>query len=345
MATLTKASRELFTRPPDERFESLGDLHRHCHALRQRSISSREPSSTFRFTTEADHVAVQLNGHPVSRMNDWAFTQVCGLAGASKSTLNRLRPQTAADALNELFGQRASDRTAVQALTTDRTLIRAFNGDKYVRLWNADVVDLLQEVATDFTPPQKGIGGGTGLYAGEQDMFCFLIDPTCWVEIKGEAFAPGFFVWNSEVGKRTIGISTFWFQRVCSNHLVWDAIEVVEFTRRHLGGVGDALTVIRSLIAHLVRTRDERKDAFAKVIGKAMETRCGQDAAEVTKLLLDRGFTKMIATLAVQHAREKGRFTIWSIVDGLTQASRTFRYAGERTQLDQKAAGLLSLAA
>jgi hypothetical protein len=28
------------------------------------------------------------------------------------------------------------------------------------------------------------------LYAGEQDMFYFLIDPCTWVEIKGEAFAP-----------------------------------------------------------------------------------------------------------------------------------------------------------
>jgi hypothetical protein len=345
MATLTKASRELFTRPPDERFATLPDLHRHCDALRRRSISYREPSSTLKFLTEADHVAVQLNGHPVSRMNDWAFTQLCGLAGASKSTVNRLRPQTAADALTELFGQRASDRMAVQALTTDRTVIRAFNGEKYVRLWNADVVGMLQEIATDFTPPQKGIGGGTGLYVGEQDMFCFLIDPTCWVEVKGEAFSPGFYCWNSEVGRRTIGISTFWWQSICANHIVWDAIEVVEFTRRHLGSVKESLSVIRSLIAHLVRTRDERKDAFAKVVGKAMETRYGPDVSEVTKLLLDRGFTKMIATLAVEHAREKGRFTIWSIVDGLTQASRTFRYAGERTQLDQKAAGLLALAA
>jgi hypothetical protein len=36
-------------------------------------------------------------------------------------------------------------------------------------------------------------------------MFCFLIDPTGWTEINGEAFAPGFFLWNSEVGKRSVG--------------------------------------------------------------------------------------------------------------------------------------------
>ena len=57
-------------------------------------------------------------------------------------------------------------------------------------------------------------------------MFAFLIDDSAWVEIGGEQFAPGFFVWNSEVGRRTIGVETFWFQHVCANHIVWDAIEL-----------------------------------------------------------------------------------------------------------------------
>ena len=55
-------------------------------------------------------------------------------------------------------------------------------------------------------------------------MFCFLIDPAGWTEIGGQAFAPGFFVWNSEVGSRSVGIETFWFQAVCQNHIVWDAV-------------------------------------------------------------------------------------------------------------------------
>jgi len=58
------------------------------------------------------------------------------------------------------------------------------------------------------------------LYCGEQDLFAFLIDPTGWVEMgDGEAFAPGFFLWNSEVGRRSVGVQTFWFQAVCANHV------------------------------------------------------------------------------------------------------------------------------
>ena len=72
-------------------------------------------------------------------------------------------------------------------------------------------------------------------------MFCFLIDPTGWAEIEGEAFAPGFFLWNSEVGKRSLGIKTFWFQAVCQNHIVWDATEVVDFSRKHTEEALDVL--------------------------------------------------------------------------------------------------------
>ena len=166
-----------------------------------------------------------------------------------------------------------------------------------------DLTAMLMEFATDFTPPQKGVSGATGLYAGDQDMFCFMIDPTGWTEIGGEAFAPGFFVWNSEVGRRTVGVSTFWFQAVCQNHIVWDAIDVVEFTRKHTGRVRNSLNEIRAAIETLVLNRDDRKDGFARVIAKAMEITYGNDAEEVQKLLAKAGFARQAAKQACELAR------------------------------------------
>jgi hypothetical protein len=177
-------------------------------------------------------------------------------------------------------------------------------------------------------------------------MFCFLIDPTGWTEIGGEAFAPGFFVWNSEVGKRTVGISTFWFQAVCKNHIVWDAVDVVEFTRKHTGKVRDSLAEIRGAIETLVAKRDERKDGFARVIAKAMETTYGSDTEEVQKLLTKTGFSRQLAKEACAIAARQGRFTIWSVVDALTQLAREEeKFAGSRIETDHQAASLLSLVA
>ena len=345
MVNLTRASNELFSRPEDERFESLMLLHQHCQSLKSRCTRIKVAGSEFRPAVDLGDLALRINGHEPLRLNDWSFSQLCSIAGVAKETLNRLRPDTAASVLAETMAQRTDDESDLQALVLDNRLVRTVNGERYKRLWNADVLAMLLEYAVDFTPPQKGFNGATGLYAGEQDMFCFLIDPNGWAEIQGEAFAPGFFVWNSEVGKRTIGVSTFWFQAICQNHIVWDATEVVEFTRKHTGRVRESLTEIRGIIEALVAKRDQRMDGFARVIANAMTTTYGQDADEVQKLLAQAGFTRSLATRAAELAQQKGRFTIWSVVDALTQLTRELKFAGDRAGADEKASALLALAA
>jgi hypothetical protein len=201
-----------------------------------------------------------------------------------------------------------------------------------------------QEARTDpsddnDTPP------ATGLYCGEQDMFCFLIDPTGWVEIDGEAFAPGFFVWNSEVGRRTLGIQTFWFQAVCQNHIVWDAVEVCEYTRKHTANVHEALSNIQQMLARLVETRDQRRDAFANVIKKAMSTTLGDKTEDVMEVLREHGIQKCVADQALKIAAQRGKFTIFSLVDALTRLAGEEQNAGDRTEADARGSSLLALAA
>jgi len=175
-------------------------------------------------------------------------------------------------------------------------------------------------------------------------MFCFLIDPLGWTEIEGEAFAPGFFLWNSEVGRRTVGIQTFWFQSICQNHIVWDAIEVTEFTRKHTSKVHDSLDFIRQHVEQIATKRDERRDGFVNAIQKAMKAKLGNDEEEVLKVLLKHGLPKNIASEAMKVAKMKGKFTIFSIVDALTRMAGRVLNAGERTELDLKAASFLDLA-
>ena len=175
-------------------------------------------------------------------------------------------------------------------------------------------------------------------------MFWFHIDPNGWAEINGEAIAPGFFVWNSEVGKRSVGVQTFWFQAVCQNHIVWDAVEVVDFSRKHTANVYESVADIRNIIARLVETRDERRDGFVQVVKKAMETRLGSNSDEVLKVLAKQGITRTLAKDALEMARRQGAFTIFAVVDALTRISGRFANAGDRSEVDQKASALLSLA-
>ena len=341
MANLTRAHQELFRREPDERFESLPALLTHCRHDRERSIDRWQPPDMLIPDPLGNGLVLALGHDGAFELNDWSFTQLCGVAGVSKDTVNRLSAETASRVFRETM---PGGNKPVQLFTTERE-VRSIHGHSYTRLYNAELVAMLMEFAVDFQPPQKASTGGTGLYCGEQDLFAFLIDPTGWTEIGGEAFAPGFFVWNSEVGKRSVGIQTFWFQTVCRNHIVWDATEVVEFTRKHTGKVGEALSDIRRIVEELVTKRDARRDGFTAVMKKAMEQTLGEDTEEAMKALTKNGIPRGLAKKALEIAEQKGRFTIFALVDALTRLAREQENAGERTDADEKASALLALAA
>lgn len=340
MTNLKRAHSELFRRTPDEFVSSLGELAARCRRQKEQSSDRWHLPQMIRPRPTANRLELSVGSDGAFAMNAWSFGQLCQLAKVGKDTVNRLSVETAARVLEETLPE---GRKPLQLLTEGET-IRSIHGTAYTRLHNVELVSVLQEYATDFGPPQTAFNGGTGLYCGEEDMFCFLIDPTGWVEIGGEAFAPGFFVWNSEVGKRSLGIETFWFQAVCQNHIVWDAVEVVEFTRKHTANVHESLTEIRRIVEALVRKRDERRDGFANVIRKAMETRLGDEAEEVADVLAKHGLGGSIGKKALAIASEQGRFTIFALVDALTRLAGELTNAGERTDADQKAGRLLRLA-
>jgi hypothetical protein len=340
MANLTAANRELYRRGPDEAYATLEDLHDHCRQERQYSTDVWQLPHTLQPQLHEGELLIPLEKGGHAALNDWSFSQLCRLSGMSKDTINRLQPETARLAFRDTLPQ--GDKP-VQLLTTGQS-VRSVHGVSYTRLWNAELLETVRDVACDFTPPQTAYNGGTGLYCGEQDLFCFLIDPTGWIEMGGEAFAPGFFVWNSEVGRRSLGLQTFWFQRVCQNHIVWDAVEVVDFSRKHTANVRDGLLEIRRHIEALVAKRAARRDTFATVLKQAMTQRLGSDAEEVQKELVKHGIPQHYIKDALEIARAQGGFTIFSLVDALTRLTQRVTYAADRTEADAKEASLLSLA-
>ena len=339
MTNLTKAHEELFRRSPDETFPTMQALWDHCQRLREQSQDRWHAPNALSAKADTGALVLTLGSDGAFALNDWSFGQLCRLADVAKDTVNRLSPPTASTVLAETLPK---GNKPFQILTHEDR-IRSLHGATYTRLWNLDLLAMIREFATDFQPPQKAVTGGTGLCAGEQDLFVFLIDPLGWVEIEGENYAPGFFVWNSEVGRRALGCQTFWFEACCQNHIVWDATDVTEYTRKHTARVSEGLTEIRTMIENIVAKRDARKDGFVNVIRKAMATKLGDDAEEAFKELTKNGITRNVAKEALTIAQEKGRFTVWSVVDALTRLAQKHANAGDRTEADQRAAQLLNL--
>ncbi|MCG3122929.1 MAG: hypothetical protein GIKADHBN_01334 [Phycisphaerales bacterium] len=342
---LTRASQELFRRTPDESFATLDDLWQNCQTQQERSRDLWEMPDDLEAFADGGRLALRIGEDRKFRLNSWSFGQLCGLAGINRDTINRLSGPTASSVFAETLPRGTKP---LQVYAAD-DLVRSVHGASYTRLHDIELLSIVREFATDFQPPQQAGGagggearGGTGLYRGEQDMFCFLIDPTGWTEINGEAFAPGFFLWNSEVGKRSVGIQTFWFQAVCQNHIVWDAVEVIDFSRKHTANVRDALRDIRALIHELVERRDVRRHGFVEVIKKAMNTTLGTEDEDVLKALGIHGVGKALAKEALEIARRNGRFTIFALVDAITRIGARATNAGDRVEIDAAAGPLLA---
>lgn len=338
MATLNLAHNELFRRTPDECFDSFDSLYERCRMDKEQAQDLWVPSKDLVITHD---LTLGVQDNLDFQLNNWSFSQLCRMARVSKETINRLSFKTASKAFQETL----PTSTKPLQILTKGCEVRSVHGVAYTRLWNVEVLDVIKEFASAFSPPQRTLDGmSTGLYCGEQDMFAFLIDPLGWAEIDGEAFAPGFFIWNSEVGRRTLGIQTFWFQKVCQNHIVWDAIEVVDFSRKHTANVRDGLNEIRQILERLISKQAERRDGFVKVIRKAMTEKIGRDADEVIDQLNKEGIPRTLIKEAMKIAEKNGAFTIFSLIDALTKITQQVQIAGDRLALDAKIGQLLSLA-
>ena len=339
MVNLMTANRELYRRHPDECYGSFADLREHCYLQREQSEEHWcKPQAVIPIAKE-NSVSIQLEIGEEFELNDHSFKQLSRLCGVSADTLNRLSPKTAATAIEETLP--SADRP-IQFLS-GQTAMRSVHGINYTRLWNSELLDVVVEFESEFQPPKKALDGhGTGLYAGEQDMFAFLIDDNAWVEIGNDKFAPGFFVWNSEVGSRSLGIQTFWYQHICGNHIVWDCTDVNEFTRMHTSSVRDGLGEIKRMIESLVDVKTQRQEQFAAKIKQAKKDKLGDDVDEETKLLRKQGIPMSMIKNAAKVVGKNHSVFAW--VDALTRASGRIEFAGARSAMDQKIGSLLTLA-
>ena len=250
-------------------------------------------------------------------MNDWSFGQLCRLANLEKRTINRLTADTASRVFAETL-PRGNKPLQVFALDGQ---VRSIHGSSYTRLHDAEVLETVLDVADGFDAPPKGFNGATGLYGGEQDMFCFLIDPTGWIDIDGETFAPGFFVWNS--GSRAADrrhSDVLVPANLSESHRLGCSRSVRPEAEAHGERPSSAWIDIREAIRRLVAKRDARRDRFAEIVKRAMGEQF-EDADEAFKTVIKTGVGQRLARQAVELARQQGRLTIFSMVDALTRLS------------------------
>ena len=161
MVNLTRASRELFRRTPDERFDSFDALLAHCNERKAEADEHWLPSQQLCVHEDAGQLMLRTEDSEdlALTLSDWSFSQLCRLCEVHKETVNKLSSGTAALVFRDSLPR---SRKPLQVYAAEDAAL-AIHGTAYSRLFDAEVLEAVREAAPEFTPPPTGIGGATGL--------------------------------------------------------------------------------------------------------------------------------------------------------------------------------------
>jgi hypothetical protein len=158
----------------------------------------------------------------------------------------------------------------------------------------------------------------------------------------------GFFVWNSEVGDKVLGIMSFLYKHVCGNHIVWGAKNVNEIRIRHIGAADSKAWM--QLAVEVKRYAESSASDLEAQIASARRYQIAATKEDV----LDKLFKARISTQAVladayeiaeKHVDTDGApTTAWGMVNGMTRLSQQSTYADKRNEIDRAAGKILEIA-
>ena len=165
------------------------------------------------------------------------------------------------------------------------------------------------------------------------------------VEVGNARLGKGFFCWNSETGSATFGLTTFLYNYICGNHIIWGAEQVHELKIIHRNR---ALNRFYSgAIPALNRFIENRNlsDTIKDTVAHAMKYRIGSDKDSVLNWFKDRPFTKSELIKAWETGIPDGEdvTTLWGMIQGMTAYSRNIPHADKRVSLERRAGALLKV--
>lgn len=381
---LFKASNQWATRPEDERFASLADLHAAVTSYRGSARDAVVPFASLRTEAASGEVMLVGKANQPARLTNWSFGQLATAVNAPSGYLQRLPATLAVQNLNHGLAN-TTDRTdrALLFHTNGSLLVRALTSEKYTRIWNSDITKRLlrlPEMGWQVPPArpalsdQKGTRPATeadvlrgegfglsvrigdpiapaGLYASDHDMFAFMVNDARRISEPGnpDGLARGFMVGNSEVGASSFWMLRFLYRNVCGNHIVWDAKQVSELKVRHIGAADDR--AFNEITVQLKKYADDSASDDEARIKRASEFVLGATKDDVLDRLFGMKSLRVgRATLnAAYDLTEKVEVGInprsaWGMAQGLTRLSQESPFADERVEADKAAGKVLSIA-
>lgn len=366
---LFHAARQWATRPADERFKTLEDMHRATLGYAASAVTADVKWNDLRVEAGGQEMFVSGRQGTPAQLTHYAFGQLASRVGAPAAYLRELPPTLAAQAMNHGLKEKGEDVTARLLIHRNGgMLLRAATGTSYVRVWNHEVIarmidfsarhGLVPAQAT-FDWAQRSAGadqvGATvldpnadrALYASDHDMFAFVMSPERSIlDPMGHALRRGVIVQNSEVGAASLKFMGFMFRDVCCNHIIWGAQEIAEVSLRHVGEVkerwANAMRYVRTYLDGSASLDTAKvRETVVQIAGtkeEVLDKLFGIKSLKLSQKALEAGYD------AVQPDVDGDPRTVWGMAQGITRHSQTLPYAEDRTAMDRAAGRLLQIA-
>lgn len=369
-----RVSSEWFSRPNDERYLSLPDLHAAVRGRADRSAARTVESPTIRVEASrdsAERLALTVPGResPIAPTH-WSFSQLCGLVGVPSGYLRDLpAPLAGINLQHGLLSHRAELVKTLEA-EDGRVELRAITGPDYGRIWDHELVAAVMKIAGDgigdtrwkvpgvldwatmtHNPFVEVTKDTTTLYASDRDVFLFLVDDASPIEAgrlpngDPDLYFRGFYCWNSEVGSKTLGIASFYLRAVCMNRNLWGVEGFEEISIRHSKFAAQRFA--HEAAPALTSFARSSPAPFVAGIRAARERIVARKDEDRMAFLRKRGFSKaetakVIATVLDEEGRPPE--SVFDFVQGITALARSKPHQDARLELEGKAKILLERA-
>lgn len=370
-----RVSSEWFSRPDDERFLSLTELHAAVKARAERATTRTVETREVRVEASRDNaerlaLIVPGRDQPITPTH-WSFGQLASLVGAPAGYLRQLpAPLAGINLQHGLIEHRAE---LMKTLETEdgRVELRAITGPDYGRIWDHELVSAVMKIAGNGTGDTRWKVPGlldwstmtynplvditkdtTTLYASDRDVFLFLVDDLHPIEAgrlpngDPDLFFRGFYCWNSEVGSKTLGMASFYLRAVCMNRNIWGAEGFEEISIRHSKFAANRFA--HEAAPALENFASSSPAPFMTGIKAARERIVARKDEDRETFLRKRGFSrgeteKIIATVLQEEGHPPA--SIFDFVQGITALARDKSHQDARLELEGKASKLLASAA
>jgi hypothetical protein len=353
MSFLTLVQDQLFGRPPEDHFGSFGDLRDASDAQKRRCTTIDARDDHILFSEDGGQVHF---GDATVRLTHYSLGQLAAMAKVPMLVLERLDGDTRAKVMNRCFPRNRRYRTAL----VDGERLRCVTSDRYERVWDADVYEQVDRwlLPNGFVPAMPTINtdaqgtnvlGNTkpALFRSDRDAFAFFYGDRSAGDDGFGGLRKGMVVFNSEVGAKSFGFSTFYFREMCSNFLVWDATGVRARRARHTGAV---VGMVREFREDLQRIGAVLTTRELDVFERARTTRFvpegpGEREQAVQRLIREFRMPEADALEVVDLVRapeNPGEYTVWGVVNGITTASKALTFASDRADMGALAGSILN---